>query len=202
MAGVSASAVPLTMASTGSTAVLASAPSATIPLEITAATSCSSGSCGVRSTTKSVSWQFQIAQSLRQIIWKDFGRDVLQLSWSLGRWLLLAFVLEALITRYIPQAAIAAFVGKDNWFAVPLAAIVGIPLYLNNLAALPIVSGLLGQGMQSGAAIAFLIAGPVTTIPAMTAVWGVVSRRIFALYFALGLGGAILMGILVNLLGL
>jgi uncharacterized membrane protein YraQ (UPF0718 family) len=115
---------------------------------------------------------------------------------------LLAFILEALITRYIPQAAIAALVGEDNWFAVPLAALIGIPLYLNNLAALPIVSGLLGQGMQSGAAIAFLIAGPVTTIPAMTAVWGVVSRRVFALYVALGLGGAILMGLLINLIGL
>ncbi len=199
---VAASAVPLTMVSTASTTVMTATPTAAIPLENVAADRCSSGSCGVRPATKSVSWQFQIAQSFRQIIWKEFGRDVLQISWSLGRWLLLAFVLEALITRYIPQAAIANIVGEDNWFAVPLAAIIGIPLYLNNLAALPIVSGLLGQGMQAGAAIAFLIAGPVTTIPAMTAVWGVVSRRIFALYFALGLGGAILMGILVNLIGL
>jgi uncharacterized membrane protein YraQ (UPF0718 family) len=92
--------------------------------------------------------------------------------------------------------------GDNNWFAVPLAALIGIPLYLNNLAALPIVSGLLAQGMQSGAAIAFLIAGPVTTIPAMTAVWGVVSRRVFALYLALGLGGAIILGFIVNLIGL
>ncbi|MFZ0546380.1 MAG: permease [Candidatus Promineifilaceae bacterium] len=75
-------------------------------------------------------------------------------------------------------------------------------MYLNNLAALPIVSGLLAQGMHSGAAIAFLIAGPVTTIPAMTAVWGVVSRRVFALYLALGLGGAIVLGSVVNLIGL
>jgi uncharacterized membrane protein YraQ (UPF0718 family) len=87
-------------------------------------------------------------------------------------------------------------------FAVPLAALIGVPLYLNNLAALPIVAGLMGQGMQAGAAIAFLIAGPVTTIPAMTAVWGVVSRRVFALYIALGLGGAILMGLVVNFIGL
>jgi uncharacterized membrane protein YraQ (UPF0718 family) len=55
--------------------------------------------------------------------------------------------------------------------------------------------------MQSGAAIAFLIAGPVTTIPAMTAVWGVVSRRVFALYLGLSLGGAVLFGFVVNFLG-
>jgi hypothetical protein len=80
-----------------------------------------------------------------------------------------------------------------------IAALVGIPLYLNNVAALPIVSGLLAQGMQPGAAIAFLIAGPVTTVPAMSAVWGVVTRRVFVLYLGISLSGAIILGWLTNL---
>jgi uncharacterized membrane protein YraQ (UPF0718 family) len=66
------------------------------------------------------------------------------------------------------------------------------------MGALPIVAGLLAQGMQPGAAIAFLIAGPVTTIPAMTAVWGVVQRRVFVLYLSLSLLGAILLGFVTN----
>jgi uncharacterized membrane protein YraQ (UPF0718 family) len=77
---------------------------------------------------------------------------------------------------------------------------VGIPLYLNNVTALPIIDGLLDKGMQPGAAIAFLIAGPVTTIPAMTAVWGVVQPRIFGLYLGIGLFGAILLGFATNIL--
>lgn len=174
-------------------------------LSLTAAASagqgCSSGSCQIPLARKPASWQAQLAESFRQISWPAFGREALSLSWSLGRWLLLAFVLEALITLYIPQDAVASLLGGDNWFAVPLAAVIGVPLYLNNLAALPIVSGLLAQGMQSGAAIAFLIAGPVTTIPAMTAVYGVVSRRVFVLYLALGLFGAIILGFAVNLIG-
>jgi uncharacterized membrane protein YraQ (UPF0718 family) len=115
-------------------------------------------------------------------------------SWRLGRWLLLAFLLEALITRYVPQETIVAVLGSESRFAIPLAALVGVPLYLGNLSALPIVKGLLVQGMQPGAAIAFLIAGPVTTIPAMTAVWGVVRRPVFALYLAVSLIGATLFG--------
>ncbi|MBA3532228.1 MAG: hypothetical protein H0T73_09940 [Ardenticatenales bacterium] len=63
-----------------------------------------------------------------------------------------------------------------------------------------ILLGVLAQGMQPGAAIAFLIAGPVTTIPAMTAVWGIASRRVFALYLAVGLGGAMLAGFITTLL--
>lgn len=120
-------------------------------------------------------------------------------SWRLGKWLLLAFFLEALIIRYVPQGAIAGVLGEGSRFAVVLAALIGIPLYLNNVAALPIVSGLLAQGMQPGAAIAFLIAGPVTTVPAMSAVWAVVTSRVFALYVSVSLVGAVVLGWLTNI---
>ena len=108
--------------------------------------------------------------------------------------------MEALITRYVRQAAIAGILGEGNVIAMPMAALIGIPLYLSNFTALPIVSGLLAQGMQPGAAIAFLIAGPVTTIPAMTAVYGVVQKRVFDLYFSIGLFGAMVMGVAANFL--
>jgi hypothetical protein len=120
-------------------------------------------------------------------------------TWRLGRWLVLAFALEALILKYVPQAAIAGVLGADSSFAVVLAALVGVPLYLNNVSALPIVSGLLAQGMQPGAAVAFLMAGPVTTVPAMSAVWGIVRPRIFALYVGVALVGAVVLGALTNL---
>jgi uncharacterized membrane protein YraQ (UPF0718 family) len=145
-------------------------------------------------------WFDSLALNLQQINWPDFGREVGKQSWLLGRWLLVAFLLEALITRYVPQSAIAGVLGEGNIFAVPLAALIGVPLYLSNLTSLPIVSGLLAQGMQPGAAIAFLIAGPVTTIPAMTAVYGIVHKRVFALYLGIGLLGAMILGFVANVL--
>jgi uncharacterized protein len=140
-----------------------------------------------------------LPQRFRGIHWPTVGYQMGTESWRLGKWLLLAFVLEALIVRYVPQATIAGVLGEGSRFAVVLAALIGIPLYLNNIAALPIVSGLLAQGMQPGAAIAFLIAGPVTTVPAMSAVWGVVTRRVFALYLGVSLLGAVVLGWLTNL---
>jgi uncharacterized protein len=145
-------------------------------------------------------WWHSILDNLQRLKWRIVVQEVVSQSLPLGGLLLLAFTLEALIDRYIPQAAIASFLGNNNFFSVPLAALVGIPLYLNNVTALPIIDGLLDKGMEPGAAIAFLIAGPVTTIPAMTAVWGVVQRRIFGLYLIVGLAGAILLGLLTNLL--
>ncbi len=143
-------------------------------------------------------WWESSVTSIRRIDWTVFTRRMWDQSWRLGRWLLLAFTLEALITMYVPQETIVAVLGKENRFSIPLAALIGVPLYLGNLSALPIVKGLLLQGMQPGAAIAFLIAGPVTTIPAMTAVWTVVRRPIFALYIAVSLFGSMLLGFLVS----
>jgi uncharacterized membrane protein YraQ (UPF0718 family) len=48
--------------------------------------------------------------------------------------------------------------------------------------------------MNPGAALAFLIAGPTTTLPAMAAVWGLATRRVFALYVSFSLVGAVVLG--------
>lgn len=78
--------------------------------------------------------------------------------------------------------------------AVPTAAILGVPVYTSNLAAQPMVSGLLEQGMDPAAGLAMLVAGPTTTLPAMAAVWGLTSRRVFALYVSFSLVGAVVLG--------
>jgi hypothetical protein len=177
-----------------------SAPKSRLPVISGAsdATGATSSCCAAAAATPSAT-NASSGQRVRNIDWATAGREMGVQSWRLGRWLLLAFLLEALIVRSVPQAAIASVLGEGSSFAVVIAALVGIPLYLNNVAALPIVSGLLGQGMQPGAAIAFLIAGPVTTVPAMSAVWGVVTRRVFTLYLGVSLLGAVILGWLTNL---
>ncbi len=158
--------------------------------------------CGAAAAApdRGTTWKNLLAARLGAIHWPTFGRDMAVQGYRLGRWLALAFILEAVMLRYVPQATVAGVLGQGSAFAVLLAALVGIPLYLNNVSALPIVSGLLAQGMQPGAAIAFLIAGPVTTVPAMSAVWGVVRPRVFALYLGVALVGAVVLGALTNVL--
>ncbi|UCG26097.1 MAG: permease, partial [Chloroflexota bacterium] len=169
--------IPLTM-TTDSSPVTQPADQNPAAFAAAAAPSCST--CVNVAPQRDPRWYSALLASWRQIQWPEFGREVGKQSWLLGRWLLLAFLMEALITQYIPQDMIAGVLGEGNIFAIPLAALIGVPLYLSNFTALPIVSGLLDQGMLPGAAIAFLIAGPVTTIPAMTAVYGIVHRRLFA----------------------
>jgi uncharacterized membrane protein YraQ (UPF0718 family) len=117
-----------------------------------------------------------------------------------GKFMALAFVLEALITLYVPAGWISASLGSQSPLAIISAALLGIPAYTTSLTALPMISGLLNQGMNPAAAIAFLIAGPTTTLPAMAAVWPLVARRVFLLYVSFALAGAVLTGVWYSLL--
>ncbi len=128
----------------------------------------------------------------------SFRQRLLKETWEattmVAKFMLLAFFLEALIILYIPSDWIAGLLGNGNQGAIVAAALLGVPVYTSNLAALPLVGGLLAQGMNPGAGLAFLIAGPTTTLPAMAAVWGLASRRVFALYVSFSLIGAVVLG--------
>lgn len=121
-----------------------------------------------------------------------FNQESRSIGFFLGKWLSLAFFLETLMIAYVSSAWIAGYVGPGNWFAIPLAAIVGAPSYLNGYAAIPLISGLIEIGMTPGAAMAFITAGAVSSIPAAIAVWALVKKPVFVLYLALGLAGSII----------
>ena len=130
----------------------------------------------------------------------SFRRRLLSETWSattlVAKFMLLAFFLEALIELYVPSEWITGLLGSGNPWAIPTAALIGVPVYTSNLAALAMVGGLLTQGMNPAAALTFLIAGPTTTIPAMAAVWGLTTRRVFVLYILFSLLGAVVLGYL------
>ena len=126
-------------------------------------------------------------------------KETMGASWMVGKFMALAFLLEGLITFYVPKQWIIAALGPANPLAIITATILGVPVYTNSLTALPMISGLLTQGMNPAAAIAFLIAGPTTTLPAMAAVWPLVSRRVFVLYVSFSLFGAAITGFVYRL---
>jgi len=112
----------------------------------------------------------------------------------LGKWMFFAFFLESLMIAYIPADWIVNIVGDKSTFAIPLASVVGIPAYMNGYAAVPLISGLMEMGMTSGAAMAFITSGAVSSIPAALAVYALVRKPIFVLYIILGLSGSMLAG--------
>ncbi|MEM6945340.1 MAG: permease, partial [Pseudomonadota bacterium] len=77
-----------------------------------------------------------------------------------------------------------------------IATLVGVPAYLNGYAALPVVDGLMAQGMAPGAAMAFLVAGGVSSLPAAIAVFALARLPVFALYLGFALAGSLAAGLL------
>jgi uncharacterized protein len=154
------------------------------------------GCCSARSPFKGTPyWRFWEAEDRRGVFWKELGTN----GYFLIKWLTLAYVLESLMLVYIPAQSIAGVLGGDGVGPIVLSALIGAPAYLNGYAAPPLVAGLLEQGMSNGAAMAFMIAGGVSSIPAMTAVFALVKRQVFAAYVLLGFAGAVFAGILFGL---
>jgi uncharacterized protein len=136
-------------------------------------------------------WKFWTEAPRRAQFRAEFGRNAL----FLLKWLALAYVLEALLVQYVPADMIAKVVGGDGVLPIITAAFVGMPAYLNSYVAPPLVAGLMDQGMSAGAGMAFIVAGAVSSVPAMAAVWSLVKPRVFAVYLGLGISGAIIAGL-------
>jgi uncharacterized membrane protein YraQ (UPF0718 family) len=152
------------------------------------------GGCGgskVRAP-KPVAWRFWQETERRA----KFGKTALSTTLFLAKWLTLAFILESLMLAWIPAETVTAALGGDGLLPIVTATLVGVPAYLNGYAALPLVGGLMEQGMAPGAGMAFLVAGGVTSIPAAMAVWALARPQVFALYIALSLSGALAIGLL------
>lgn len=148
------------------------------------------GCCGAKPFSGQPVWKFwQVAE--RRAVFRD---QAIENALFLTQWLLLAYILEALLILYIPAEWVAQYVGGTGPMPIVLGALVGLPAYLNGYAAVPLVAGLMEQGMSPGAAMSFLMAGSVSCIPAMAAVYSLVKFRVFAAYVVLGLIGAMLAG--------
>ncbi len=159
----------------------------------------SSGCAATCDSDKNIEINWRFWREEQRIL--AFRTEARAIGLFLGKWLAFAFFLESLMLAYVSPDWIADYVGADNVFAIPLAAVVGVPSYLNGYAAIPLISGLLEMGMTPGAAMAFITAGAVSSIPAAIAVFALVKKPVFALYLSLGLAGSMLTAWLYQLSG-
>ncbi len=159
------------------------------PLKVYTKSGCG---CGPDPFSGRPKWRFWTEEPRRQEFFQQFRENAL----FLIKWLAMAYVLEALLVTYVPAELIVKLVGGTGILPIGIAALVGMPAYLNSYVAPPLLAGLMEQGMSAGAAMSFMIAGAVSSVPAMAAVWSLVKPRVFATYLGLGVSGAILSGIL------
>jgi uncharacterized membrane protein YraQ (UPF0718 family) len=150
------------------------------------------GCCGVKAPFSATPvWKFW-SNSDRIKIFRSAG---IENGAFLLKWLTLAYVIEAFMVYYMPADLIANVLGGSGIGTIVLGALVGMPAYLNGYAAAPLIGDLLDQGMANGAAMSFMIAGGVSSIPAAIAVWALVKPRVFVAYLSFALVGSVLAGV-------
>ncbi|MBI3149726.1 MAG: permease [Betaproteobacteria bacterium] len=141
-------------------------------------------------TRAPLNWRFWRESARRAVFFDNVWTQLTKL----GVLMAIAFVLESLMLAYVPAGAIAKLLGGDGLSAIPAAVALGVPAYLNGVAAVPLVGGLIAEGMNPAVGLAFMVAGGVTSIPAMLAVWALVKPRVFAGYLVLAVLGALAVG--------
>ena len=95
-------------------------------------------------------------------------------------YLLIGVGIGAGIYGYMPQDFVLRYAGPDNIFAIPVAAIIGIPLYIRTETAIPIGVALMQKGMTGGAVIALIIGGAGMAIPEMSMLAAIFKKKLVA----------------------
>lgn len=104
------------------------------------------------------------------------------------------------IHGYVPENALAAIMGKDAWWSVPLAVLIGVPMYSNAAGMIPVVQALLGKGAALGTVLAFMMSVIALSLPEMVILRKVLSIRLIAVFAGIVAVGILSVGYIFNAL--
>jgi uncharacterized protein len=104
----------------------------------------------------------------------------------------------AAIHGYVPEDFMAGLMGRDVWWSVPIAVLIGVPMYSNAAGIIPIVEALLAKGAALGTVLAFMMSVIALSLPEMVILRKVLKIRLIATFAAVVAGGILLVGYVFN----
>ncbi|HQQ33731.1 MAG TPA: permease [Methylophilus sp.] len=113
-------------------------------------------------------------------------------------YILVGIAVGAGIHGYVPQDFLANFMGKDAWWAVPLAVVIGIPVYTNAAGVIPIVQALLVKGAALGTVLAFMMSVIALSLPEMIILRKVLKVKLIVTFLSIVAAGILLVGYVFN----
>jgi hypothetical protein len=107
--------------------------------------------------------------------------------------------LGALIHGYVPEDFMASFMGKEVWWSVPLAVVIGVPMYTNAAGVIPIVQALLAKGAALGTVLAFMMSVIALSLPEMIILRKVLKPRLIGTFIGVVATGILVVGYVFNM---
>lgn len=129
---------------------------------------------------------------------------ILREAWSIVRSVLIYVIIGigigAMMHGYVPEGFFEHYMARDNWFAVPLAVVVAVPMYANAAGIVPIVEVFVAKGIPLGTAITFMMAIVGLSLPEATLLKKVMTWRLIGIFFGTITLFIILLGYLFNII--
>ncbi len=125
------------------------------------------------------------------------ARNVVSKVWP---YVLLGIGVGGFIHGYVPEGFLASLMGKGSWWTVPLAVIIGVPIYASTAVILPIVQTLLAKGAALGTVLAFMMAVTALSLPETIILRKVLKVRLIAVFLGVVTLGILIVGYLFNLI--
>jgi uncharacterized membrane protein YraQ (UPF0718 family) len=128
---------------------------------------------------------------------RDAVRDIVGKVWI---YVVAGIGVGAAIHGYVPETLMASIMGKDAWWSVPAAVVVGIPMYSNAAGIVPVVEALLGKGAALGTVLAFMMSVIALSLPEMVILRKVLKPKLIAVFIGVVGCGILFTGFLFNLI--
>ena len=128
---------------------------------------------------------------------RSYTKEIVKKIWM---YVIAAIALGGFIHGYAPEDFLAQYAGKDNIWAVPMAVLIGVPLYSNAAGVIPIVTALIQKGMSLGTALAFMMAVTALSFPEMIILRNVLKPKLIAIFIAVLTISIIFTGYLFNII--
>jgi uncharacterized membrane protein YraQ (UPF0718 family) len=125
----------------------------------------------------------------------DAVRDIVGRVWP---YVLAGIAVGAVIHGYVPEGLMASFMGKDVWWAVPAAVLLGVPMYSNAAGIIPVVQALMEKGAALGTSLAFMMAVIGLSLPETIILRKVLKWQLIAVFIGVVAAGIIVIGYLFN----
>jgi hypothetical protein len=131
---------------------------------------------------------------------KYFWNDGMNITRNVFPYVVLGVGIGAVIHGFIPSTLVEEYLSTRSWWAVPLAAVLGAPLYANSVGVVPVMEALVKKGVPLGTALAFMTSIVTVSIPEIMILRKVMKWQLLAVFITITLFGAIAVGYLFNVL--
>ena len=131
----------------------------------------------------------------RLLIW---WKDGLNISKSIFPYVLIGVGLGALIHGFVPESFVETYLARGTWWTVPLAVIMGAPLYANSVSVIPVVEAMTGKGVALGTALAFMTATVTLSIPGLLILKKAMNWKLLSAFIAVTAVGIMIIGYFFN----